>query len=159
MIKRVGRYLQTSEQRQAKDFSLDHLVRRIDELSLEVRRLADEVQWLKAEKIAARIDAGEETLIPLELAIRVFDAGEHPLKVLREWRGLSQEELAKKAGTTKGYISQIETRHRKPGRRLLFRLARVLEVPPHMLLEEEKEGEDEEKTGLAGFHYFSAADE
>ena len=98
--------------------------------------LVDELEDLRAEQIAGRIDRGEEELIPSEMVRRVIVDDEQPLKVIREWRGLSQEELAQKAGTTKGYISQIETRHRKPGRKLLFRLAKALDVPLDLLLEE-----------------------
>jgi XRE family transcriptional regulator of biofilm formation len=62
------------------------------------------------------------------------------LKVrLRRWRrerGLTQEELAKKAGVTKFYISQLETgiRH-NPSLPVLRRLAKALGVSAGELLE------------------------
>ena len=57
-------------------------------------------------------------------------AGDHPLKVFREHRGLSQEALARSVGTAKNYISQIETGVRHPGRSLRGRLAESLSVDP-----------------------------
>jgi len=52
------------------------------------------------------IMAGEE-LVPLEVVDAVL-GGENPIKVWRHYRRLTQEDLAKKAGITKGYLSQIE---------------------------------------------------
>ncbi len=62
------------------------------------------------------------------------------LKVrLRRWRrarGLTQEELAKKAGVTKFYISQLETGIRdNPSLPVLQRLAKALGVSAGELLE------------------------
>ncbi len=62
------------------------------------------------------------------------------LKVrLRTWRrarGLTQEELAKKAGVTKFYISQLETGIRdNPSLPVLRRLAKALGVSAGELLE------------------------
>ena len=52
------------------------------------------------------------------------------LKTLREDKGLTQEELAKKARLTKPYISQLETGARKnPSLPALQRIARALGVP------------------------------
>ena len=119
--------------------TLEELARKVEDLSRQVSLLVEELHWKQAEDIAARIDRGEERLFPLELAKRVIVDDEPPLKVFREWRGLTQEELAQKAGTSKGYISQIETRHRQPSRKLLYRLAEALDVSPELLLEEPPE--------------------
>src|SRR6266542_5836559 len=53
-------------------------------------------------------NAGREFLIPDEIVRREL-AGESPLKLWREQRGLTQEELAGKAGISKPYLSQLET--------------------------------------------------
>ncbi len=111
----------------------------LEEFRAFQRRLAsleDEVTELQAECVMERIRNGVEPLYPVDIMRRVFVNGEHPVKVLREWHGITQEELAEKVGTSKAYISQIETRHRKPGRKLLFRLAEALDVSPDLLLEE-----------------------
>lgn len=49
--------------------------------------------------------------IPATVANAIFDC-EQPLKVWREHRGLTQEALAEKAGISKAYLCQIETRKR-----------------------------------------------
>lgn len=67
------------------------------------------------------------------------------LKELREKRGMTQEELAKRSGVSQGYIAKLEPANR-PGRKkksrqvnpsleTLKRLARALGVPVGELLE------------------------
>jgi XRE family transcriptional regulator, master regulator for biofilm formation len=58
------------------------------------------------------------------------------LKRLRQERGLTQEEVAKRAKVTRFYISQLETGLRKsPSLPVLKRLATALGVPVTALLE------------------------
>ena len=54
-------------------------------------------------------DDGER--IPAEIVNRILD-GEHPIKVWREFNGMTQEMLARKTGISKAYISQLERRKR-----------------------------------------------
>jgi len=49
--------------------------------------------------------------IPAAVANALLDGGQ-PVKVWREQRGLTQEALAAKAGISKAYLCQIETRKR-----------------------------------------------
>lgn len=56
------------------------------------------------------------------------------LKRLRERRGLTQQELAKRAGTTRVNIVRLETGVRQPGIGLLEALAQVLRVKVTELL-------------------------
>ena len=57
------------------------------------------------------------------------------LQTLRRAAGLSQEELAFRAGTKRSYLSDLERGVRNPSVRLLGRLAEGLDVPPARLLE------------------------
>ncbi len=58
------------------------------------------------------------------------------LRALREQRGMTQEQVAKKAGVTKFYVSQLETGLRKnPSLPVLRRLARALGVPVGKLVD------------------------
>src|SRR5258708_19780652 len=59
--------------------------------------------------------------------------GAHPLKALREHRGLTQAQLAKASGTSAVYISQIERGQRRAGRNLLAQLARSPHLHPRLL--------------------------
>lgn len=77
-----------------------------------------------AERGAAAVQA--DTL-PLAQALRLV-AGESPVRVWREHRGLTQAGLAEAAGVGVSYLSEIETR-RKPGSvAALGKLARALGV-------------------------------
>jgi hypothetical protein len=49
------------------------------------------------DEIKARIERGEEELIPAHVTYAILD-GENPVKVWREYRGLTQQELATAAG-------------------------------------------------------------
>lgn len=59
---------------------------------------------------------------------------------LRRTRGLTQEQLAERAGISPGFLSQIEAPNISVGMSLatLFSIAEVLNVPPHKLLDNEQ---------------------
>jgi DNA-binding XRE family transcriptional regulator len=61
----------------------------------------------------ARLEDGEDELIPLEITERRLK-GEPALRVWREHRKLTQEQLAKKAKVSRALIAAIETK-RKAG--------------------------------------------
>ena len=54
-----------------------------------------------------RLAAGQDEFIPAEFAERILD-GESPLRVWREYRGISIKELAARAAISAAYLSQIE---------------------------------------------------
>lgn len=58
---------------------------------------------------------------------------------LRKERGLSQEELAFRAGMKRSYLSDLERGTRNPTVRALDRLAAALTVEPHMLVRDQQE--------------------
>jgi transcriptional regulator with XRE-family HTH domain len=57
------------------------------------------------------------------------------LKALRESRGLTQEELAKKAGISRAYLARLETGRHDPHLSRLRTLARVLRVKVSALVD------------------------
>ena len=77
----------------------------------------------------------DDTEVPWEIAKRVI-AGENAIKVYREWRGLTQEALARKVDSAKAYISQIETGAKPGGRAILRKIAGALAVPVSALTED-----------------------
>lgn len=98
----------------------------------EFVRLADDalLEHLSDEDFAAvaalrHADGGET--VPAHVVNRLI-AGENPLKVWREHRGMSQKALAEAVGTTGVYISQIETGIRNASAKLRARLAEALSV-------------------------------
>lgn len=102
------------------------------------------VPWREYERLRAGLDEdarlialaaphrGEERF-PAEVAKRLI-AGEPALKVLREWRGLSQAQLGAKAKVPAQYISQIERAARNLGKATARKLAPVLKVSVEILL-------------------------
>jgi len=73
------------------------------------------------------LNRGEEELIPEEMVYALLD-GKNPIKVWREYRGLSQSQLAKAAGISVAYLSQLETGKRKGSTEVLIVIAKVLEL-------------------------------
>jgi DNA-binding XRE family transcriptional regulator len=61
-------------------------------------------------------------------------AGEHPIKVYREHRRLTQRELAERLGVAPLYLSQIETGRRRGSTNLLRKIARTLSVTLDLLV-------------------------
>lgn len=74
-----------------------------------------------------RAKATAQEFIPAAYANRIID-GESPIRVYRDYRGLTQEQLAGKAGITKPYLSQLETGARRPSIGAAKALAEALAV-------------------------------
>ena len=72
--------------------------------------------------------------IPATVANSILD-GEQPVKVWREHRGLTQDTLAAKAGISKPYLCQIETRKRVGALKTLQAIAGALAVSVNDLQE------------------------
>jgi ribosome-binding protein aMBF1 (putative translation factor) len=69
----------------------------------------------------------DQEAVPAELVDRLL-SGENPVKVWREYRGLSQRGLAARAGLNFTYLSQIETGARKGPVQTMKKLAEALGV-------------------------------
>lgn len=77
--------------------------------------------------VQARIDAGTEELVPESVACRLMD-GEPPLRVWREYRGLTQAALSRAAGVSRVQIVEIEAGRRTGSVLTLRRLADALRL-------------------------------
>ena len=64
---------------------------------------------------------------PSEVVFAIID-GENPIKVWREYRGLTQQQLAGAARISKPYLSQIETGKRTGSTEILSAIAKALDV-------------------------------
>ncbi len=82
--------------------------------------LSDEAVFDKA-----KAEPGE--MIPVDVVDRLL-AGENAVKVYREFRGLTQKQLAAKVFLNPAYLSQIETGHRRGSARKLREIADILQV-------------------------------
>lgn len=74
---------------------------------------------------ASELDYSER--FPLSL-VEEIASGENPIKAFREYRKLSQVQLAHEAGVTKQYISQIEKGERIGTARVLKKIAHILDI-------------------------------
>jgi mRNA-degrading endonuclease RelE of RelBE toxin-antitoxin system len=72
-------------------------------------------------------------LIPKKIVDRIAN-GENPLRVLREWRDMTQLELSFKTDIGQGYISDLESRRRKGTTAALKRIAGAMNVPLDLLV-------------------------
>ena len=71
--------------------------------------------------------ARDEEAFPLDVTERLV-AGVHPIKVFRDYRGMTQAELARQVGLSPMYISQIETGRRGGSTKALRRIAAALDI-------------------------------
>lgn len=94
-------------------------------------QLAEEAEMLQDirdfDAAQALLERGEEELIPSEVIYAIMD-GQNPIKVWREYRRLTQQQLAATAGISAAYLSQIETGKRNGAIAVLTALAAALQV-------------------------------
>jgi len=79
------------------------------------------------DEISAAIERGDEELIPAEVVNAILD-GRNPIKVWREFRGLTQQQLANVVRISKPYLSQIEAGKRTGTTDVLAAIAKALDV-------------------------------
>lgn len=105
----------------------------------EYQRLLEEAEMLQDiqayDEAKLSVAEGEE-LVPSEVTYAILD-GENPVRVWREYRGLTQQQVAEKAGISKPYLSQLETGQRKGTTEVLSAVARALDVSLEDLVVEE----------------------
>lgn len=113
------------------------IVRYDDYVAMKARYDERMAKQEEAELIAAVNAARGDETFPAEVANRILD-GEVPLKVIREWRHMTQAELANKAAVATQYISQLERRAggRTVGKKAAKKLAPVLRVSADILQED-----------------------
>jgi DNA-binding XRE family transcriptional regulator len=82
----------------------------------------------------AALAAGDEIELPAEVA-EAIARGENPLRVIREWRGLTQMYLGEmKTNIGQSTISALENGSRRGTAAVWKRLAEVLRVPTDLLI-------------------------
>jgi len=111
----------------SKDGKPEYAVVPIDDyrkLLADAEMLVDLIAYDAAKRALAE---GSEELIPATVVYRLLD-GDNPLRVWREFRGLSSAQLATACGVSAAAISQLETGKRQPSVALLKKLAAALSV-------------------------------
>ena len=70
---------------------------------------------------------GDEEIIPAKVVYAILD-GENPIRVWREHRQLTQQQLAEAAGISTPYLSQLESGKRAGKTEVLSAIASALDV-------------------------------
>ncbi len=91
------------------------------------RRIQDELDELDDIRAYDRAKSKPQEFIPAAFAKRLLD-GKNPIRVYREYRGMTQEALAAKADISKPFLSQLENERRVMSMRVLRSLAKALKV-------------------------------
>jgi ribosome-binding protein aMBF1 (putative translation factor) len=89
----------------------------------------------------ARVKSGEEEIFT-SAEVDAFLAAKTPLAFFRKKRGMNQDTLAKRAGITQSYLSEIEIGRKSGDIRTLRKLAAALKVSLDSLVPEERSEED-----------------
>jgi len=111
-----------------KNGKAEYAVVPIDEYKLLLEK-AEELDDVTAfDKAMHELKIGQDEVVPAEVAKRLVGGKESPLRVWREYRGMSQEQLAKQAGISQGQVALIEGGKREGKVSILKRLANVLNV-------------------------------
>ena len=76
--------------------------------------------------------AAGEPLIPKSIVDRLAN-GQSALRTFRDWRAVTQTDLALKTGLGQGYISDLESGRRKGTAAALKKIAAALDVPLDLL--------------------------
>jgi DNA-binding XRE family transcriptional regulator len=72
--------------------------------------------------------AGNDNTLPPDILDKLAARQQHPLRILRDHRGLTQSQLAEKAGISRPYLTEIETGRKEGSIRAMKALAQVLET-------------------------------
>lgn len=111
----------------------DRLRRLEREAGLQAAAMQETQDVQQAMRILTEIRSGVQETVPQAMVQRLL-TGEHPVLVWREYRKLTAEALAQRAGLSRAYVTQIETGARKGSVRSLRALARALNVEMEDLL-------------------------
>ena len=81
----------------------------------------------------AEIACGRDGALPGEVSALLLH-GASLVTAIRKWRGMKQTELAKRAGLSQGYLSDLESGRRKGAAETLHAIAKALDVPRDWLV-------------------------
>jgi DNA-binding XRE family transcriptional regulator len=97
----------------------------------EYQRLVEQAEMLQDirdyDEVKLALAKGDEELIPGEVTYALLD-GDNPIRVWREFRGLTQQQVAAQAGISKPYLSQLESGQRKGTIEVLSAIAKALNI-------------------------------
>ena len=86
------------------------------------------------DKAMARLALGEDELVPAAVVERLLSQ-ESPIKVWREFRGMSRKALAAAAAVGVPFLTRIEAGEKQPGLATRKALAKALRLSPEALIQ------------------------
>jgi DNA-binding XRE family transcriptional regulator len=81
----------------------------------------------------AKIARGEDVALPAAVWDAI-ESGEHPIRAIRKYRGVTQSDVAQRAGLRQGYIADIEAGRKTGSAASLKAIAAALGVPLDVLV-------------------------
>ncbi len=105
----------------------------IEEYQRLLEALEDAHDVTAIEAFHRRLISGEEETLPISVLDRIW-SGENALRVLREYRTLTLQQLGDACGVSNSHISQIESGKRSMSTRVLKKLAEALRIDVDLLL-------------------------
>jgi DNA-binding XRE family transcriptional regulator len=82
----------------------------------------------------AKIAQGEDVALPATVWTAI-ESGEHPIRVIRKYRGLTQIDVAEQAGLRQGSIADLEAGKKTGSAASLKAIAAALGVPLDVIVE------------------------
>ncbi len=104
----------------------------IEEYRRLLEALEDARDKASLDEFHRRLASGEEETLPASVVDRVL-AGDNAVRVLRDHRGLTLQQLADRCGVTNSHISQIERGKRSMSIAVLKKMAEALGVDEELL--------------------------
>lgn len=99
------------------------------------QQLLEDSEMLADLKAYDEAKARKEETFPADIVYRISLEGENPLKVWREYRGLTQEQLSEViGGISRAYISEIESGKKTGSLKVLKKIAVALDVDVDMII-------------------------
>lgn len=103
------------------------------ELYLQLQEELEMLEDIRDYDEAKRAIVAGEELVPGDVVFAILD-GENPVKVWREYRGMTQQQLAEAAEISPSYLSQIESGKRTGSAEVLKAIAGSLHLTVDDLL-------------------------
>ncbi len=101
---------------------------------IKIQEVIEDIEDKKdIEEYFELLKSGEEQIIPSEVTFAILQ-GVNPIRAWREYKQIKVKELAKRAGITPSYLSQIETGKRNPTIDTLKAIAEALAIDVEMLI-------------------------
>ena len=94
----------------------------------EYAKLIEDVEMLADIKDYREAKLSQEETLPGEVIDRIILNDENPARVYREYRGLTQQQLADKVGIQRAYLTEIETGRKSGSIKTLKAIAQALGV-------------------------------